>query len=189
MIEDDRTLARVLAKLRRSVEADPVAVAAVKRTVRQFGGGGRLARMRLWLTRPRIVRVAPVQAIAGVAIIGLAAFLVWPDQEISSGPDRLGSAAAAGSIVHPIRFTYIDEQAQSVVVVGDFNGWDLEMTPLRRVAPGGIWVAEMPLRKGRYTYSFVVDGSIWRPDPAAVPAPADDFGLPSSVLLVSDTGS
>ena len=43
---------------------------------------------------------------------------------------------------------------------------------------------KVPLDAGRYTYSFVVDGARWLRDPAAPAAPGDDFGRPSSVILV-----
>jgi hypothetical protein len=43
----------------------------------------------------------------------------------------------------------------------------------------------IPLRPGRYRYTFVVDGTRWSRDPAAPRALEDDFGTPTSVITVA----
>ena len=73
--------------------------------------------------------------------------------------------------------------AQAVSVVGDFNDWSLSATPLTRADSAGVWWVTVPLGPGRYRYAFVVDGTVWRPDPEA-PAAEDDFGRPNSVLTI-----
>ncbi|HEX8906778.1 MAG TPA: isoamylase early set domain-containing protein, partial [Longimicrobiaceae bacterium] len=99
------------------------------------------------------------------------------------GPDRPPVASADGA-VRTVRFELVAPGARRVTLVGDFNEWDPAATPLHAAGRGGVWSVEVPLHGGRYTYSFVVDGSAWRGDPAAPPAPEDDFGRPSSVILV-----
>ena len=47
--------------------------------------------------------------------------------------------------------------AEAVRLVGDFNGWDLAATPMRR-ATRSRWVASLALNPGSYSYLFVVDG-------------------------------
>jgi hypothetical protein len=42
----------------------------------------------------------------------------------------------------------------------------------------------VPLRPGRYRYTFIVDGT-WHRDPAAPRALEDDFGTPTSVITVA----
>ncbi|HEY7394374.1 MAG TPA: hypothetical protein VH559_06000, partial [Gemmatimonadaceae bacterium] len=61
--------------------------------------------------------------------------------------------------------------------------WNPTTLPMRRSANGTTWEVEIGLPPGRYTYAFVVDGHIAR-DPAAAESAHDDFGAPSSVLLV-----
>jgi DNA-binding protein HU-beta len=62
--------------------------------------------------------------------------------------------------------------ADYVSVVGGFNGWSEEATPMQRL-PDGSWVAEVSLQEGRtIVYRYNIDGS-WEPDPAF---PADDDG-------------
>jgi 1,4-alpha-glucan branching enzyme len=75
-----------------------------------------------------------------------------------------------------------------VSLVGDFNQWDAHATPMRQLGDGRLWLVEVPLPPGRHVYAFVVDGDV-TPDPAAPRAGEEDFGTPSSVVLVGARGS
>ena len=57
-----------------------------------------------------------------------------------------------------VRFAVMAQGATRVSLVGDFNGWNPEATPLRLANDGRTWVAMLPLREGRHTYAFVIDG-------------------------------
>jgi hypothetical protein len=59
--------------------------------------------------------------------------------------------------------------------------------PMRRSPDGRAWLIDVPLAPGRHVYSFMVDGDV-TPDPAAPRAGEDDFGVPSSVVLVGARG-
>ena len=83
-----------------------------------------------------------------------------------------------------VRFELVDPQAVSVALAGDFNGWNAKAVPLRRGNGAKAWTAEVRLPPGRFTYSFVIDGRRWVADPAAARAATDDFGAPSSVVVV-----
>lgn len=85
-----------------------------------------------------------------------------------------------------VRFTIMAPTARHVALVGDFNGWSATETPLVRQPDAATWVAIVPLPRGRHAYSFVIDGDVVA-DPAAPPSADDDFGVPSSVILVSAT--
>jgi hypothetical protein len=92
-----------------------------------------------------------------------------------------GSEAAA----RPIQFILLAPQAARVAIVGDFNDWDPTATPLQADgSTGGTWSVVVPLRPGRYRYSFVVDGDRWVVDPGAPRAVDDDFGPASSVVTI-----
>ncbi len=84
----------------------------------------------------------------------------------------------------PVEFALRIVADSAVALVGDFNDWDPRATPLRH-APGGVWTATVPLRPGRYRYTFIVDGTRWRRDPAAPRALEDDFDTPTSVITVA----
>jgi hypothetical protein len=83
-----------------------------------------------------------------------------------------------------VRFVFVAPYASRVSLVGDFNKWNPSAMPMRRSADGRAWLLDVPLPPGRHVYSFVVDGDL-APDPAAPRAGDDDFGVPSSVVLVA----
>jgi len=97
-------------------------------------------------------------------------------------------AAAGPSAPAVVRFELAAPAAGRVSLVGDFNGWDPAAMPLRRVRQGGAWVVEVPLPPGRHAYAFMVDGALVV-DPAAPRAADEDFGVPSSVVLVRGSES
>ncbi|GMV81439.1 MAG: hypothetical protein AMXMBFR7_26230 [Planctomycetota bacterium] len=73
--------------------------------------------------------------------------------------------------------------AQSVHVVGDFNGWDRTIDPMPRDA-AGTFALELRLAPGRYVYKFVINGEWYMPDPQATEYDHDGFGGRNSVLWV-----
>jgi 1,4-alpha-glucan branching enzyme len=77
--------------------------------------------------------------------------------------------------------------ATTVSLVGDFNDWAADATPMEGLVTDGLWTVTVPLRPGRYRYAFLVDGATWVPDPDAPRALDDDFGRPNSVLTIGGT--
>jgi hypothetical protein len=84
---------------------------------------------------------------------------------------------------HSVDFALRTAAASDVALVGDFNDWDPQATPLHH-AWGDVWTVSVPLRPGRYRYTFIVDGTRWHRDPAA-PRALDDFGAPTSVITIA----
>jgi hypothetical protein len=164
------------------------------------------ARAWRWIAEPRPVRVSPLGALAAAGLAIAAAFGVRRDAprpvagESATGefPVATGEFAAAarttehavaaevstGGVASVTRFLIVAPQAREVVLVGDFNDWDQRATPLVKVTGHGVWTVEVPLRPGRYSYAFLVDGQRWMPDPSAPRSVGDDFGRPSSVVTV-----
>jgi hypothetical protein len=171
--QEDELVTRVAAELKRPVQLDPSLDARVMAQVRAHAG-----RPRVWWLRPRTYRLTPLGLVARAAV--LAAVVAGSTFAVfrSRGPDQ-PVAAAAG-----VPFVLYAPGAQSVTVVGDFNGWDTGATPLRRTGAAGAWVVTVPLSPGRYRYAFLIDGTRWVADPGAPRAPDDDFGTPNSVLTV-----
>jgi hypothetical protein len=86
---------------------------------------------------------------------------------IQAGP--LGPVMTEEGVLFRIRAT----EAQRVSLVGSFNDWNPEATPLRR-SRNGVWRTRVKLDSGRWAYFFVVDGE-WRRDPDnPVHLPAED---------------
>jgi Glycogen recognition site of AMP-activated protein kinase len=97
---------------------------------------------------------------------------------------RRSDAPAGAANVRSIEFALRTAADSAVALVGDFNDWDAQATPLHRAADG-VWSVTVPLRPGRYRYTFIVDGTRWSRDPAAPRALEDDFGAPTSVITIA----
>jgi AMP-activated protein kinase-like protein len=164
--EQHAFLERLAAPLRTPVELSE----RVERTV--------LARLRAderpargWPFRP----LAAAAMAAGIAAAFAGGVLVGRRSAVPAAPDR-------GA--HTVEFALRTAADSAVTLVGDFNDWDPRATPLHPGA-GGVWTVTVPLRPGRYRYTFIVDGTRWRRDPAAPRALEDDFGTPTSVITVA----
>ena len=134
---------------------------------------------RRWTLRPlTAVAAGLVCAVLGGATVALV-------QRAPAEPRGLTASTpiAPASLAPPVRFALVAPHASRVSIVGDFNRWDPAALPLKRSADGRMWEIEVPLQPGRYEYSFMVDGALAL-DPAAPRTTRDDFGQPSSVLLV-----
>jgi len=125
-------------------------------------------------------RLSALGALAAAAVVAAVALQLRPGEADSAATPP----AAVGAGARRVQFALVAPGASAVSLVGDFNGWNAAATPLRPTEEGGVWTVEVPLDAGHYTYSFVVDGTLWMRDPAAPAAPGDDFGRPSSVILV-----
>ena len=84
----------------------------------------------------------------------------------------------------PVTFVLRAPGATRVSVVGDFNNWDANATPMAHSGSGDMWVLNVRLPRGVHMYSFVLDGSEWRPDPSAPLAADGSFGGHNSVIVV-----
>jgi 1,4-alpha-glucan branching enzyme len=103
-----------------------------------------------------------------------------PDEAEQTAPPRCYSAAQTR---HHAAFFCDAPEAQSVRLVGDFNGWDLAATPLERM-PDGRWMVSLELHHGHHEYLFVVDG-LPRLDPNASGTTLHEGTDPVSVIAVS----
>jgi Carbohydrate-binding module 48 (Isoamylase N-terminal domain) len=141
-----------------------------------------------WGTAGFVFRPALAAAVLVIvfAVGGISGWLLAQRAPARSGLPALAAAADAGV---PIVFALPAPDAERVALVGDFNSWDAETTPLHRAALGNIWTVEVTLPRGIHTYAFVVDGRSWIPDPGAPLAPVSGFGTSNSVVIVGDAAS
>lgn len=130
---------------------------------------GALAELRRE-ARPARWRRRGVLGTAAAAVLALAAL----------GAVRLTRSPTAEN---GVTFALAAPAAAQVALIGDFNDWSPEASPLRR--DDHQWSVTLKLKPGRYRYSFVVDGSSWQADPGTPPA-EDDFGTPTSVITVTN---
>jgi 1,4-alpha-glucan branching enzyme len=57
----------------------------------------------------------------------------------------------------PVNFVCFAPLAKLVCLVGDFNSWNAESTPMVR-QPDGAWLVQVLLHHGHHQYRFLVDG-------------------------------
>jgi hypothetical protein len=121
------------------------------------------------------------------AVVGGGAALVATHARSSALPIGAIASSPAPAMpttaVLPVRFSVVAPHAARVAIVGDFNHWNPTTLPMRRSADGRTWEVEVRLPVGRYSYAFLIDGSLAL-DPAAPRSSGDDFGEPNSVLMV-----
>ena len=95
--------------------------------------------------------------------------------------------------VHPPRvvgpsivFSYHDDAAVNVDLVGDFNGWQVGSAPFE-ICDDGIWRTSIACQPaGEYRYKFVINGRRWIEDPAHGFKEDDGHGGFNSLLTISD---
>jgi hypothetical protein len=132
-----------------------------------------------WWRRQWTVRLTPLR---GLALSGGMAALLFVALLAGRQSGQSSPAAPSEASANSLQFVLVAPEASTVALVGDFNDWSDSATPLVR-AEGGVWTVTVPLPPGRYRYSFVVDGRVWRNDPQAS-AVEDEFGRPNSVVTV-----
>jgi hypothetical protein len=110
-----------------------------------------------------------------VAIATLGVLKARPRQEVVVGGPE------------PVKFVLVAPGAKSVAVVGDFNNWGLNDSALVATSNQGVWSVTASVPVGVHRYAFVVNGEKWMADPTAPRSSGDDFGMPSSALVVEDS--
>jgi serine protease AprX len=81
-----------------------------------------------------------------------------------------------------LMFVFHDDNANSVSVAGDFNGW--RQTPLERNGLG-LWSTEIAApRIGRLEYKFIVNEQRWVEDPSNGMKAPNKYGGLNSVLII-----
>jgi hypothetical protein len=121
------------------------------------------------ITRKPAYAAALAAGIVAVATVGI----------LRSRPARVDGV---GPI--PVQFVLVAPEARSVAVVGDFNNWGLGDTALVAENHNGVWSVSAPVRAGVHRYAFLVNGKQYVADPTAPRSSGDDFGMPSSALVV-----
>jgi hypothetical protein len=185
---------------RRPVAVDPMAVQRIMARVRAEPAPSRRGSLWRWVTEPRSFPLSPLVGAALAA--SLVAFGVLLGHfKIDRGGQMTGRPET-GAVPQPplasspdtniIRFVLVAPHASTVSVVGDFNNWDAQATPMTRTNSDGTWSVAIRLPAGRHVYAFVVNGANgtkWEADPTAPLAPEDGLGAPNSVVLVGGSHS
>ena len=136
-----------------------------------------------WWNKRYTVSLSPLGALALAASLLAVIYL----GTIARTPD--GTTVATQTTpakVQNVHFIIVDDSAEQVFLVGDFNGWSKTATPLTRSANGSAWTVSVPLPHGRHEFAFIATGAggeRWSADPLTTPV-EDEFGTLSSVVSV-----
>ncbi|GAA5520816.1 hypothetical protein LQ318_03690 [Aliifodinibius salicampi] len=160
---------------------------------------GLLERLKAWyrdLWVPREIQWRPVYAFAVAMLILLS--LSYPlymvqnmerssetlaSEEITNLNDSVQQVASEGDEVM-LRFVYIDEEANSVAVAGDFSDWEpVEMTK-QEVNGEQVWTGLVSMPRGEHNYMFVKNNEQWVTDPLATVHRDDGFGNKNAVIYL-----
>ncbi len=182
-VSDAAARSRVLARL---AEVPPSASHAGARRASQPHAG-----LRWWFAaQPFALR--PAWGVAALALVLLGG--AWLGVRFAGGAGhardlgavpKLTASTAAAAAGAPVTFVLRAPGATRVSVAGDFNNWDAEATPMAHSGTGDMWILSLRLPRGVHMYSFVLDGSEWRPDPSAPLAADEAFGGHNSVIVVN----
>ena len=93
------------------------------------------------------------------------------------------SAFGPKKTLRTVNFVCHAPQAQTVSLVGDFNGWSPVANPMKRM-PDGAWLLSVDLKHGHHRYAFLVDGHVTL-DPRAQGITRNDHGERVSLVPVS----
>jgi len=153
---------------------------------------GRLPRMgmsgflRKMVAPTRTGRIGQLATVGLTAVIFLAFGVFLAGRFTSSDSETMvPMVAVEANGQNQVLFVMPAPGANSVSVVGNFNGW--EATPLADENGDGVWTASILLPDGRYEYAFVVDGCWWGQDPLA-DGYVHSFGEYNSVRYVGQLG-
>jgi 1,4-alpha-glucan branching enzyme len=81
-----------------------------------------------------------------------------------------------------VTFSYKAPNAESVLVAGDFTGWQQAPLILKKDKTG-LWKKTVQLDPGKYEYRLLVDGE-WRDDPQCPNRHPNQFGGTNCVCIV-----
>jgi hypothetical protein len=179
----------IVTEARRPVVVDAAARQRLLDAIRREPLPRRRGRAVAWLLEPRRFAMPPIAAAALAAgLVGLGVLsgsLINRDgRSAAVRPQGVVAGSRLPDSVRVVKFVLTAPQAHSVSVVGDFNDWDAAATSAVR-EENGSWSMYVPLRPGRYEYTFVLDGRHLVPDPAAPIAPDDGYGQKNSVVVVA----
>ena len=151
----------------------------------------RRRRPAVWLARAAVITLAAGLGAAGVWYGRAGETTGAPLRPAASaratssntGPAQFASTAAGDEAPVAMPFALRRPEARRVALVGDFDEWSPTAVPMTR-GPDGTWTTTVPLTPGRHAYAFVVDDSVWTPDPRAPLERDPDYGRSHSVVVV-----
>lgn len=141
-----------------------------------------------WLWQPRSLHLRPAYMMILLLVIAVLITLpnyLGPQGQVQNAPVTQSVqkvSESSGQVL--IRFVYIDEDASSVAVAGDFSNWDPISLSSQIVNGEKIWTGLVSANRGEHHYMFVKDGKQWVTDPLASMHREDGFGNQNAVIYL-----
>ena len=88
---------------------------------------------------------------------------------------------------HRITFSLNSPNAETVILMGDFNHWSPKKHLMKKDG-NGVWKKTVMLAPGDYEYKFLVDGQ-WQTDPQNVHTCPNCFGTFNNVFNLTESSS
>ena len=88
------------------------------------------------------------------------------------------------TVKQKVTFSFTAPQAESVLLAGDFTGWQQAPVAMKK-SKVGVWKKTIALAPGRYEYRLLVDGQ-WSDDPQCPIRQPNQFGGENCVCVVQD---
>ena len=144
-----------------------------------------------WWSKRYTLRFTALGGLAAAAsIIAVIALAATTANRTSPSPQSSVSQQSAFS-TQSVHFVLVNESARQVYLVGDFNDWSKNRTPLTRTVNQSAWTVSIPLPAGKHEYAFIVadeNGEHWVADPLSTKV-EDEFGTESSIVRVGPASS
>ena len=86
-----------------------------------------------------------------------------------------------------VLFSYKDENAQAVFLVGTMNNWNPNASQMHK-DDSGKWIIVFPLDPGKYAYKFMIDGN-WQFDQENPHYEDDGYGGSNSIIEIDNNGT
>lgn len=148
-----------------------------------------------WLWQPKEFVWRPVYGFALTFMVAIAFFYSLYFMSSEPAPPQQQAAnlgegeqsvqqISTGAEEVIVRFIYMDDEAKTVAVAGDFSDWNpVELSP-RTVNGEQVWSGFVTMERGEQSYMFLKDGSEWVTDPMAPVTQDDGFGNENAVLYL-----
>ncbi len=177
---------RIIRSIRamRDLDPPPELLSSVMEAI-QLRKSGWWYRLYLWACTPKTVRFTPLalgRVTAAFFVITFFLGLLLFEQKRVSVPQH------SADYLIPVIFSLNLSGAQSVSVVGSFNGWKPEGYEMKLDRDSKRWMLTVLLPDGRHEYMFLVDGHKLILDPEALIHQEDGFGNRNSVLVLRRNG-
>lgn len=142
----------------------------------------------IWTPRELYWRPAYGLAVAVVLLVSvLLPFYVFQESQQQPEGNRISESIQTVSDAADqvwLRFVYIDNEADSIAVAGDFSNWDPISLTKQVVNGEQVWTGLVSMTRGEHRYMFVKDGEKWITDPLASVQREDGFGNKNAVIYL-----